>query len=120
MAASGGKEQAERTIFHLLLQQITVVLGASGIFPVYVKLEVWLHKACHEPFIGVSLPIQSECEKMRTKINSVFGDFHAVSKRNKSIFLWMLWKKSQKFLKICREEPVLEFLHCKVAACISF
>ena len=27
MATSGGKEQAERTIFHLLLQQITVVLG---------------------------------------------------------------------------------------------
>ena len=29
---------------------------------------------------------------------------------NKSICLWVFCKKSQKFLKICREEPVLETL----------
>ena len=41
-------------------------------------------------------------------------------KRNISICLWMFWKKSQKFLKVCREEPVVESFHCKVAACHSF
>ena len=30
-----------------------------------------------------------------------------MSKRSKSICLWVFWKKSQKFCKICREEPVL-------------
>ena len=29
------------------------------------------------------------------------------SKRNKSICRWVFWKKSQKFFKICGEEPVL-------------
>ena len=73
MAASGRKEQAERTIFQLLLQQIAVVLEVpkirfsicltffltkiltSAIFPVCVKLQIWLYKAYHEPFFIVRI-----------------------------------------------------------------
>ena len=35
--------------------------------------------------------------------------------KNKSIYLWVFWKKSQKFIKICSEEPVLGSFYCKVA-----
>ena len=73
MAASGRIEQTERTIFQLLLQQITVVLEVPKIgfkicltffltffltkiliyeiCHVYVKLQVWLYKSITNPFL---------------------------------------------------------------------
>ena len=34
--------------------------------------------------------------------------------------MWVFWKKSQKFLKIPREESMMESFHRKVAACNNF
>ena len=70
MAASGRVERAKRTMFQLLLQQITEVLEVpkidlnlpdffltkiliSGIFDVCAKLQIRLYKAYHEPFFIV-------------------------------------------------------------------
>ena len=72
MAASGRVERAERTIFQLLLQEITVVLEVpkkdlrfawlfltniliSGIIHVYVRLQIRFYKAYHEPFFTVRI-----------------------------------------------------------------
>ena len=72
MAISCRIERTERTIFQLLLLQMKVVfevpkigfkicltflLQTSGIFPVYVKLQVWLYKAYGEPFFIVRIKI---------------------------------------------------------------
>ena len=53
----------------------------------------------------------------RNVIGEILQLFWQWSKRNKNICLWVFWKKSQKFLKICREEPALGSFYCKVAPC---
>ena len=42
--------------------------------------------------------------------------FHNRLKGTKTCCLWV-FRKSQNFFKICREEPVLGSFYCKVAAC---
>ena len=78
MAAYGRIEQAERTMFQLLLQQIAVVLEVPKIgfkicltfflkdsnfwyFLCFVKLQVRLYKAYHEPLFIVRIKDFFQC-----------------------------------------------------------
>ena len=63
----------------------------------------------------------SQCNRRNTAIilRAVVKSHNGLKETKVFIFLWVFWKKSQKFIKICREEPVLGSFYRKVAACNS-
>ena len=61
--------------------------------------------------------VKGNCHNGRNVATEGNGNISQSSKKNKSICLWIFWKKSQIFFKIYREESVLGSFYCKVASC---